>query len=74
MAISPGPGRAAAAEGVKGWVADLAWLCSQPVDLGEGATGAGRRADREVYLRVRESVARAPDHSLPSVSQGGGRL
>ncbi|XGB41612.1 MAG: hypothetical protein LVS60_15300 [Nodosilinea sp. LVE1205-7] len=33
--------------------------CSQPVDLGEGATGAGRKADREVYLRVRELVARA---------------
>ena len=31
------------------------------VGLGEGAAGAGRRADREVYLRVRESVARAPD-------------
>jgi len=32
------------------------------VDLGEGATGAGRRADREVYLRVRELVARASDY------------
>ncbi len=48
----------------QGWVADRAWLCSQPVDLGEGlqAQGAGRKADREVYLRVRESVVRAPDH------------
>ena len=65
MAISPGPprpGRAAAAEGVKGWVADRASLCSQLVDLGEGATGAGRKADREVYLRVRELVARASDY------------
>ncbi len=44
------------------WVADRASLCSQLVDLGEGATGAGRRADREVYLRVRESVARSSDH------------
>jgi hypothetical protein len=26
------------------------------------AQGAGRRADREVYLRVKESVARAPDY------------
>jgi hypothetical protein len=42
--------------------ADLASHCSQPVNLGEGATGARRRADREVYLRVRESVARAPDY------------
>jgi len=25
-------------------LADRAWLCSQLVDLGEGATGAGRRA------------------------------
>ncbi|XGB43368.1 MAG: hypothetical protein LVS60_06330 [Nodosilinea sp. LVE1205-7] len=68
MAISPGPprpGRSAAldpTEGVKLWVADRAALCSQPVDLGEGATGAGRRADREVYLRVRELVARASDY------------
>ena len=50
-------------------MADRASLCSQFVDLGEGAAGAGRRAqgagrkaDREVYLRVRESVAGAPDY------------
>ncbi|XGB43553.1 MAG: hypothetical protein LVS60_07475 [Nodosilinea sp. LVE1205-7] len=68
MAISPGPprpGRSAAldpTEGVKGWVADCASHWSQLVGLGEGATGAGRRADREVYLRVRELVARASDY------------
>ncbi|XGB42576.1 MAG: hypothetical protein LVS60_01550 [Nodosilinea sp. LVE1205-7] len=64
MAISPGPpcsGRRNAlnpTEGVKGWGADRASLCSQLVGLGEGATGAGRKADREVYLTVRGSVAR----------------
>ncbi|XGB41349.1 MAG: hypothetical protein LVS60_13715 [Nodosilinea sp. LVE1205-7] len=64
MAISPGPprpGRSAAldpTEGVKGWAVDCATLCSQLVGLGEGATGAGRKADKEVYLRVRELVAR----------------
>ena len=69
MAISPGPprpGRAAAldlAEGVKGWAADRASLCSQLVDLGKageidyrwrifchhkwGAQGGGRNLSME---------------------------
>ncbi len=59
MAISPGPprpGRAAAldlAEGVKGWAADRASLCSQPVGLG----GVGRD-----FLWVRALAERTPDH------------
>ncbi|XGB41064.1 MAG: hypothetical protein LVS60_15280 [Nodosilinea sp. LVE1205-7] len=59
MAISPGPprpGRSAAldpTEGVKGWVADRASLCSQPVDPG---------CLRSNFLIVRESVERASDH------------
>ncbi|XGB40969.1 MAG: hypothetical protein LVS60_11265 [Nodosilinea sp. LVE1205-7] len=66
MAISPGPprpGRAAAldpTEGVKLWAADRASLCSQLVDLGEGATGAGR-IEKSID-GVRELVARASDY------------
>ena len=53
---TPRPGRAAAldlAEGVKGWPADRASLCSQPVGLG----GVGRN-----FLWGRAWVGRAPDH------------
>ncbi|XGB41727.1 MAG: hypothetical protein LVS60_16005 [Nodosilinea sp. LVE1205-7] len=59
MAISPGPprpGRSAAldpTEGVKGWAADRASLCSQLVDL---------CCLRSNFLMVRESVKRASDH------------
>ncbi|XGB41650.1 MAG: hypothetical protein LVS60_15545 [Nodosilinea sp. LVE1205-7] len=55
MAISPGPGRAAAldpTEGVKGWAADRASLWSQLVDLG---------CLRSSFLWVKICVLRAPD-------------
>jgi hypothetical protein len=59
MAVSPGPprpGRSAALDLAEWWIggwADRASLCSQLVDPG--------CLDRN-FLRVKESVARAPDH------------